>query len=58
MPFCSFEAYLRKFTEKVTFYSKSDYLRLALKYSESLISLPYFKGENPKENLDLFKNFF
>ena len=30
----------------------------ALKYSESLFFLPYLKGENPKENLDLFKQLF
>ena len=30
----------------------------ALKNSESLFFLPYLKGANPEENLDLFKQFF
>ena len=29
-----------------------------MKYSESLFFLPYLKGENPEENLDLFKQLF
>ena len=30
----------------------------ALKYSESLFSYHVWKGENPEENLDLFKQFY
>ena len=58
MPFCGFEAFLKKFIENFSFRHKMTISKRALKYSESLLFLPFLKGKNPEENLDLFKLLF
>ena len=59
MLFCCFEAFSGKFTENISFYSKYDYLRKEHRKTQKVcFSLRVWKGANPEENLDLFKQLF
>ena len=57
--FVCFEAFLGKFTEKFSFYSQNEYLRKKHRNIKKVrFSQHVWKGANPGEKLDLFKQLF
>ena len=59
MPFCCFEAFFGKIhSEFLILDMIFTTSKRALKYSKSVFFLPCLNGENPEENLDLFKELF
>ena len=59
MPLCCFEEFMEKFIETFLLKHKIDYLRNEHGNTQKVyFSYQAWKGENPEENLDLFKKLF
>ena len=58
MTFCCFEAFLGKFIENFSFYSKLAISETSTEILRKFVFLTMFEGVNHEGNVDLFKQLF